>query len=80
MARIDHAAIAERANPQLGLVTTAQLRYLGLTKDHVFRLTQSGYLRRVRPGVHAIATVLSPAIGPPPGSGASTAWWRARSS
>jgi len=46
MARIDHAAIAERANEQLGLLTSGQLQVIGVTRRQVDRLIAQGLLRR----------------------------------
>ena len=61
MARIDHAAIAERAAQQLGLITTRQLRDLGVTPKQVFALRRSGWLQPMSTGVHVMAAA-------PPGS------------
>src|SRR5690242_8246168 len=55
MARIDHAAIAERARQQLGLITWAQMQELDLTHDQVRWLTTTGLLLRMRRGVYALA-------------------------
>jgi len=55
MARIDHAAIAERARQQLGLITWEQLQELGLSHDQVRGLTTTGALLRMRRGVYALA-------------------------
>jgi very-short-patch-repair endonuclease len=55
MAAIDHAAIAERAAPQLGLITTPDLRALGLTGRQIDRVLGNGVLRRIGRGVHALA-------------------------
>jgi very-short-patch-repair endonuclease len=55
MAAIDHAAIAERAAPQLGLITTCDLDRLGFTSRQIDRFLTGGMLRRVGRGVHALA-------------------------
>ena len=61
MAAIDHAAIAERAAPQLGLITTADLNRLGLTPRQIDRFLANGVLRRIGRGVHALAGAASSA-------------------
>jgi very-short-patch-repair endonuclease len=59
MARPDHAAIAERAGDQLGLITSADARGMGLTTRQVDRLAHNGVLRRLGQGVYAVAAVRS---------------------
>ena len=55
MAAIDIAAIAERAAPQLGLITTPDLRALGLSARQIDRVLSNGLVRRIGRGVHAVA-------------------------
>ena len=55
MARIDHAAIAERASSQLGLITSEQLLSLGVSSRQQRTLRESGWLRRTGIGVFAVA-------------------------
>lgn len=55
MARIDHAAIAERASQRLGLLTSQDLASLGVTRRQVERLVESGWLRRLGAGLFALA-------------------------
>jgi very-short-patch-repair endonuclease len=55
MARINHVAIAERAAPQLGLITSSQLAELGASPRQIVSLRESGLLRRVHRGVYALS-------------------------
>jgi very-short-patch-repair endonuclease len=59
MASVDHAAIAHRAHEQLGLITTFDLRDLGLTGRQIERLLERGVLRRVGRGVYALVAAPS---------------------
>jgi hypothetical protein len=51
---IPGASIAEIAGRQYGLITTAQLRALGMTRSAISRRVGSGELHRVQPAVYAV--------------------------
>jgi hypothetical protein len=49
-----HAALAQLAERQYGVVTAGQLRGLGFSKGHVSRAFEAGRLRRIHRGVYAV--------------------------